>query len=537
MTFPHRRRRHRRSAPLVLGVSCTAVLSLLPSSALAAPPEPGVAAAPADTEQRVAAHLARIKNRPAALRAFFRALPKGADLHNHLSGAASTELLIKLAGDGGLCIDNRTTTAKPGPCGPGTRPAVQARTDRAFHRRILRAWSMQDFSSASGESGHDHFFAAFGKFGAVTWPNNGKLLAEVANSAARQNQFYLETMLTPASESGKKLADRIGYHADLRRMHRLLASGGRLGKLVREAGRDTDASQAQFRKAAGCGTARPEPGCRLPVRYISQVSRGASPARVFTQMAVGMRLAERDRRFVAVNLVQPEDEENALRNYRLHMRMLDYLHGVYPRAHITLHAGELVPGLVKPEHLRFHIDEAVRTGHAERIGHGVDVAHEDGAPALLRTMARRNTAVEVPFTSNRQILGVTAADHPFPLYRRYGVPVVLATDDPGISRSDISRDYQYAAAAYGLRYGELKNLARASLEHAFLPGRGLWGERGNGRRVYGLSRPCRFERPGQGRPPRAACARFLAGNQKAALEWRQEVAFARFEHRVLHTRL
>ncbi|MFK8845300.1 adenosine deaminase [Streptomyces sp. Ac-502] len=558
MSISRHRGRRRRSAPLVLGTGVLAVLSLLPSSALAAPPAldttaapgpalsdpaapaahaalPGASSAPTGAERRVSAYLDGIRNRPAALRAFFRGLPKGADLHNHLSGAASTELLIKLAGDDGLCIETKTMTARPAPCGPGTRPAVQARKDRAFHRQILRAWSMQDFSSASGESGHDHFFAAFGKFGEVSWRHGGELLADVANTAARQNQFHLETMLTPASGGGKKLAEQVGYHADLRRMHQLLVAGGKLDRLVREAGREIDKGTAQFRKAAGCDTRRPGPGCRLTIRYISQVSRSGTHERVFTQMALAMRLAERDHRYVAVNLVQPEDERNALRNYRLHMRMLDYLHGVYPRAHITLHAGELVPGLVKPEDLRFHINEAVRTGHAERIGHGVDVAHEDGAPALLRTMARRGIAVEVPFTSNRQILGVSGADHPFPLYRRYGVPVVLATDDPGISRSDISTEYRYAFGTYGLRYRELKDLARASLEHAFLPGRSLWGDRNNGKRAYEPARPCRMERPG-GHRPRAACTRFLAKNLKAALEWRQEVAFARFEHRVLHAR-
>ncbi|MEV5597719.1 adenosine deaminase [Streptomyces sp. NPDC052496] len=541
-----------------MGAGALAVLSLLPTSALAAPPAPAASdpaapdpaaqdmaapdpaapravAVPTGAERRVSAYLDGIRKRPAALRAFFHDLPKGADLHNHLSGAASTDLLIKLAGDDGLCIETRTMTARPAPCGPGTRPAVQARKDRAFYRQILRAWSMQDFSSASGESGHDHFFAAFGKFGEVTWRHGGRLLADVANTAARQNQFYLETMLTPASGGSKKLADQVGYHADLRRMHQLLVAGGKLDQLVRDAGREIDKGTAEFRKAAGCDTRKPAPGCRTTVRYISQVSRSGKSERVFTQMALAMRLAERDHRYVAVNLVQPEDERNALRNYRLHMRMLDFLHGVYPRAHITLHAGELVPGLVKPEDLRFHINEAVRTGHAERIGHGVDVAHEDDAPALLRTMARRGIAVEVPFTSNRQILGVSGADHPFPLYRRYGVPVVLSTDDPGISRSNISNEYRYAAVTYGLRYRELKDLARASLEHAFLPGRGLWADRSDGQRAYELARPCRMERPGA-REPRAACTRFLAKNLKAALEWRQEVAFARFEHRVLHAR-
>ena len=47
------------------------------------------------------------------------------------------------------------------------------------------------------------------------------------------------------------------------------------------------------------------------------------------------------------------------REFDLHMKMLDYLHGLYPKIHISLHAGELAMGLVPPEGLRFHIRESV----------------------------------------------------------------------------------------------------------------------------------------------------------------------------------
>ncbi|MFE7663705.1 adenosine deaminase family protein [Streptomyces celluloflavus] len=525
LTLRTRRRRHRRT-PLLPVLGCAALLSLLPAAAPAPQPAP-----PPASDQRVSAYLKAVEDRPAALRAFFRDLPKGADLHNHLSGAASTELLIRLAGEDGLCVDERTLTARPAPCGRHTRPAAQARTDAGFRRRILRAWSMQDFPP--GESGHDHFFGAFDKFRAVSDAHIGRLLAEVADTAARNHQFYLETMVAPAATGSEQLAADVGFHPDLARLHRLLLADGKLDRLVRRAERETDAALTEFRAAGECGTGHPHPGCRLPFRFIYQASRGSSPERVFTQLALGMRLAERDPRFVAVNLVQPEDGANALRDYRLQMRMLNYLHGVYPRAHITLHAGELTAGLVGPSDLRFHIGEAVRTGRAERIGHGVDVAHEDHAAALLRTMARRGIAVEVPLTSNRQILGVHGAEHPFPLYRRYGVPVVLSTDDPGISRTDIGEEYRYAARTYRLDYRELKDLARASLDHAFLPGDSLWDTGRDGARAFTPAGPCRGERPGT-RAPRQSCAHFLANSPKATLEWRQEAAFTRFAEHIRH---
>ncbi|BFO15549.1 hypothetical protein SHKM778_19370 [Streptomyces sp. KM77-8] len=188
------------------------------------------------------------------------------------------------------------------------------------------------------------------------------------------------------------------------------------------------------------------------------------------------------------------------------------------------------PGLAKPADLAFHIKEAVDVARTDRVGHGVDLVHEDDWQRTARTMAARETAVEVPFTSNAQILGVRGADHPFETYRSYGVPVVLATDDPGVSRIDISHEYRYAAETYDLSYAELKDLARASLEYAFLPGESLW--RGNPTRDgYHAVAACQDAGPGAARPG-ADCRDLLESSPKAAVQWEQERAFQRFESRV-----
>lgn len=519
-------RRARKLLPAALGALALLPLAT-PAQALpaAAAPLAGAARPGAASEAATTVYLASIRDNPELLGRFFQALPKGGDLHNHLSGAVSTEYLIELAAEDGLCIDTATTTAVLPPCGPGTRPASDARGDSAFHDTIVRAWSMQDFPPDG--NGHDHFFDTFGKFGEVTWRNRGKLLAEVADTVAEQNQFYLETMVSPASEGAKKLAAEVGWDPDLAALHGKLTAGGKLDALVAEARKESDDADAEFRTTAGCGTDRARPGCAVPVRWISQVNRGSSNERVFTQMALGMRLAEQDSRFVAVNLVQPEDWDSSLANYSLQMRMLQYLRGVYPRAHVTLHTGELWPGLVKPEDLKFHIKEAVGVAGADRIGHGVDLRHEDDWRSTARTMAAREIAVEVPFTSNAQILKVAGADHPFETYRAHGVPVVLATDDPGVSRIDISHEYRYAARTYGLTYPELKDLARASLEYAFLPGESLW--LGNPtRNGYVLTGACRPVDLTTGRPgPR--CRALLDTSAKATAQWHQEIAFRQFE--------
>jgi adenosine deaminase len=212
-----------------------------------------------------------------------------------------------------------------------------------------------------------------------------------------------------------------------------------------------------------------------------------------------------------------------MHDFELHMKMLDYLHGVYPKVHISLHAGELAMGLVPPEGLRFHVRESVERGHAERIGHGVDVMNEDRPIDLLREMARRNVLVEICLTSNDVILGVKGDAHPLPIYLRYGVPVALATDDEGVSRSDMTHEYWRAVQTYDfLGYKELKRMARMSFEHSFLAGSSLWAS------DFRPVAACTGDRAGSLKVS-AACQKFLEGNERAQMQWKLEEEFAVFE--------
>ena len=135
---------------------------------------------------------------------------------------------------------------------------------------------------------------------------------------------------------------------------------------------------------------------------------------------------------------------------------------------VALHAGELWGGLVPPEDLTFHIRDAVETARARRIGHGVAVFYERMNYQLLSEMSKRKVAVEVNLTSNDVILGVRGKDHPLPAYLAAGVPVVLSTDDAGVSRIDLSNEYFRAARDYPLGYRDLKAIARNSIEYSFL---------------------------------------------------------------------
>jgi adenosine deaminase len=272
-------------------------------------------------------------------------------------------------------------------------------------------------------------------------------------------------------------------------------------------------------KKLGCGQNPDSAACRLRVGYIYQVLREFPKEQVFAQVIAGFALAAADPRVVAVNFVQPEDGYNSMHDYHLHMRMVDYAKSVYPNVHITLHAGELGPGVVPPAGLRFHIREAVELGHAERIGHGVDVIHETDPAGLLKEMRDRHVDVEINLTSNDMILGVKGDEHPLPVYRKYGVPVTISTDDEGVARSQLTAEFERAVLTYNLTYADLKEMVRNSLEYSFAPGASYWKDR-----KYGvIAGACAIGKK------TAGCREYLEKNEKARLEADLEERFAAFE--------
>ncbi|HMF56230.1 MAG TPA: hypothetical protein VK619_07780, partial [Pyrinomonadaceae bacterium] len=477
------------------------------------------------SEQQAERYFDSIRNQHTLLYAFLRKMPKGGDLHNHLSGSVYAETYIEWAAQAGLCVDRQTLVALPPPCSEasGGRPPVRAAlSDVVLYRRMIDAWSMRNWEY-SGQSGHDHFFDTFAKFGLATDGRFGEMTADVASRASSERVSYMELMLTPDNKQSSQLGSKLGWDEDFGKMReRLLANG--LREVVASARKVIDDMEAKRRAILGCGNVQAGRGCEVTIRYLYQVSRGIAPEEVFAQILTGFEMASVDSRVVGLNLVMPEDWLVPMRDFSLHMRMLDYLHRLYPKVHITLHAGELAPGMVPPVGLSFHIRQSVEMGHAERIGHGIDVMQEDDAVALLREMAERNVMVEICLTSNDSILGVRGSKHPLAAYMMYGVPVALATDDEGVSRSEMTLEYLKAVEEQGLNYAQLKAMARTSLEHAFIAGESLWSD---ARRFTSIPQ-CANAQPSSISP---GCRQFLEHNSKAQLEWKLEAAFREFEER------
>jgi hypothetical protein len=469
-------------------------------------------------EKKTARYMESVRNQPSLLEEFLRRMPKGGDLHNHLSGAVYAESFIRWAVQDGLCVDTSTATLVSPPCDPAKDrpPASSAYRDTGLYSSLLDAFSMRGWMPAR-ESGHDHFFATFGKFGAATNGHTADMLVEVRSRYANENIQYVELMFNPDGGQAARLGASLGWNDDLGLLRQKLLDGGLL-PIVAEARQGLDKIEAAERQQMHCGMPQADPGCRVEARYLYQVARGLSKEMVFAQILAGFEMASRDPRVVGLNLVMAEDWYVPIHDFSLHMQMLDYLQKIYPKVHITLHAGELTRQLAAPEDM-FHIRASIERGHAQRIGHGVDVMLEPDATGLLREMAAKKILVEICLTSNDVILGVSGNRHPLPVYMRFGVPVALATDDAGVSRIDIMNEYWRAAETYHLSYATLKKLARASLTYSFLPGESLWSYQGGA---------CAMGRPGPAKPS-SSCTHLLETSEKARAEADLEAAFVRFE--------
>ncbi|MGO4817775.1 adenosine deaminase [Flavobacterium sp. W22_SRS_FP1] len=419
----------------------------------------------------------KIRNNEAELTAFFSQMPKGGDLHHHYSGSIYAEPILEDAINEDFYLNTATMQVLKEKTSSGTWELFSTLKSQgqlsAYKQQIMEKWSIKDYNNVDYPS-DKLFFESFDKFSSALVGHFGEGLLELKNRAIKENVSYIETQLStiPSDINTDQLTN---YNQKLRQLavnrnevgiNQLLDS---IYSSVLQKGAASYAEDFNTDFVAKLHNELKIDDARFTMRYQNFVLRFMEPVDLFKNLVVAFISADSSPLMAGVNIVSPEDGETSMKDYWLHMVMFKYCNSRYPNVKYSMHAGELTLGLVQPEDLTWHIREAVYTAGAYRIGHGVDLAYEENPYELLRYMAKNNIAIEINLVSNEFILKVKETRHPFSLYREFGVPIVISTDDAGILRTNMTEQYVLLAKRYkNVSYANIKQYVYDSIYYSFI---------------------------------------------------------------------
>lgn len=414
----------------------------------------------------------------AQLNLFFTQMPKGGDLHHHYSGSIYAETYLEWVKENKFWINKKTLQIDE----KKTRNSISVDTlykDTTLYRKLLTLWSDKDFYNHSHQQPppDSNFFNTFGYFSPVSGTATMEQgLALLKQRAIKENVQYIETMLKTV---GYKVSDN-NFDSKVRNIVKTMASDPQameqalykefvnfIGLQINNGKRFKRAVRKYIRMVKKLDeevNTSPD----FHIAFQTYATRLGSPANVFTKLYAGFAAADFSSHIVGVNIVGPENSIVAIRDYTLHMYMFKYMKELFTNVKTSMHAGELVLGMVEPDDLTFHINQAVTIAKTNRVGHGIDIAHEQNPYQLLSTMKEQQVVVEINLTSNEFILGVKDGEHPIHIYESSGVPFVISTDDSGVSRNNLSREYVLLASRYKPDYKEIKSYVYNSLKYSFL---------------------------------------------------------------------
>ena len=421
-------------------------------------------------------YLNKIRNNEALLTAFFQQMPKGGDLHHHFSGSVYAEPLLERAIAKNFYLNLETlavSETKPKKGNWINFDSIKKLEKLDYYeQQIMQTWSVKDYNGSVPSD--DQFFDSFQKFEPTIQGHFAEGILELKKRAIAENVSYIETQLStiPCDMNVSDLTDfnsKLRQAASQRDEKAVLKLLDELYKSIQKKDAKKYASDFNNNFIAKLHKDLKIDDDKFTMRYQNFVLRFMDPVDLFKNLTIAFLSANDSKLVAGVNIVSPEHGENSMKDYWLHMLMFKYCHSKYPDVKYTLHAGELTLGLVQPEDLTWHINDAIYVAGANRIGHGVDIAYEANSYDLLRYMAKNNIPIEINLTSNEFILKVKENRHPFTLYKEFNVPIVISTDDAGILRTNMTEQYVLIAKRYpDVSYATIKQYVYNSINYSFI---------------------------------------------------------------------
>lgn len=428
-------------------------------------------------QSKAALYFNKIRNNTAQLTAFMSQMPKGGDLHHHFSGSVYAEPMLEHAIAEDFFLNTQTfaiskTTDSTDVWIKFSDLAKQGKLTE-YKIKIMSRWSVKDYTPSMYPS-DKLFFESFDKFSPASRGHVEEGLLELKNRAIKENVSYLEEQLTsvvfalPSQDLNSyestlrdwaKKKDETAVMQILQTVYDTIIARGAVAK--------ADTSNLNVIERLHNKLKMDDE--HFTMRYQNYVVRSLPPIELFKRLVLNFISADRSNLIAGVNIVSPEDGEVSMKDYWLHMLMFKFCHQKYPSVKYTMHAGELTLGLVAPEDLTWHINAAVRTAGANRIGHGVDMAYEENCYDLMRYMHKNKIPVEINLVSNEFILKVKDDKHPIQLYNSFHVPIIISSDDAGILRTNLTEQYVLLAKRYAfIHYSDIKKFVFNSIQYSFI---------------------------------------------------------------------
>src|SRR5229473_6503874 len=203
------------------------------------------------------------------LRAFLYRMPKGGDLHVHLSGAVYAERLIDWAAQQGLCVRLADWFFVEAPCTADKPSVAETMRDQRKFDAMVNAMSMRFFlPSAAVPSGHDQFFSTFARFSEITWRVAPEMTVDMLARYGAQSVQYAEFMLSFSTrEERAALIATIRGQTDFAAMLETLKQNG-LDALVAKARTEVADIVSKVEALRNCEADPAKPACKVNYRFI-----------------------------------------------------------------------------------------------------------------------------------------------------------------------------------------------------------------------------------------------------------------------------
>lgn len=432
-----------------------------------------------------------IKKNTPELIIFLKDFPKGGDLHNHSLGATFTEFVYEDAIKKNNWYDLRKNIFlndfEYNNSDKNEKIISISEFKKFYTENMLNSFSIRGWNGLN--DGAKHFFSTFFSVLSSKREEN-QMILEIVKRNQIQNVKYLELISEAIPDEIKTIYINAIENYKTFDLNKMKEYCEILNNLDTEENLLKVSSfldeRENFLNENGVSD--------FTLKYIPFLTRASSSlAKFFAEAYCFMLYSIKDKRIAGVNIVEPEDAISSRENFEIHLEILRFIYRYLsekymssPRKiNLSLHAGELNLLRSPLEDMNDRICSTIfltrnkneqKFPYAKRIGHGVSIPWEENSINLLNFMSTNKIPVEICLSSNDIILGVKEDEHPFSLYKKYDVPMVICTDDEAVSRSNLTNEYLKAVKSFNLNYLDLKKLSRNSLEYSFLDGESLFIE-------------------------------------------------------------